>query len=92
MLPVNKDRTPKKQTSLINRLNNFFGGIFRNSPEGLETCQENDSAPGSGPTQDDEEQLPGVEYQKGDVIGKKYEVYGVIGIGGFGVVYLVYSH
>jgi len=31
-------------------------------------------------------------YQRGDIIGQKYEVFGVVGKGGFGVVYLVYSH
>jgi len=31
-------------------------------------------------------------YKKGDFIGKKYEVYDVLGVGGFGIVYLVYSH
>jgi len=31
-------------------------------------------------------------FKKGDLIGQKYEVYDVLGIGGFGVVYLVYSH
>jgi serine/threonine-protein kinase len=35
--------------------------------------------------------LPGAAYKKGDVIGQKYEVYGVLGAGGFGIVYLVYS-
>jgi serine/threonine protein kinase len=34
--------------------------------------------------------VPGAAYKKGDVIGQKYEVYGVLGAGGFGVVYLVY--
>ena len=35
---------------------------------------------------------PGAVYKKGDFIGKTYEVLGVLGIGGFSVVYLVYSH
>jgi len=35
--------------------------------------------------------VPGAAYKKGDVIGQKYEVYGVLGRGGFGIVYLVYS-
>ena len=33
---------------------------------------------------------PGVPYKKGDFIGQKYEVYGILGKGGCGVVYLVY--
>ena len=31
-------------------------------------------------------------YKKGDFIGENYEVYGVLGMGGFGIVYLVYHH
>ncbi|MBM4339494.1 MAG: hypothetical protein FJ110_08105 [Deltaproteobacteria bacterium] len=31
-------------------------------------------------------------YKKGDFIGKNYEVQDVLGMGGFGVVYLVYTH
>jgi tetratricopeptide (TPR) repeat protein/tRNA A-37 threonylcarbamoyl transferase component Bud32 len=31
-------------------------------------------------------------YKKGDVIGQKYFVHKVLGAGGFGIVYLVYSH
>ena len=38
------------------------------------------------------ERLPGVPHQKGDFIGQKYQVFGALGKGGFGVVYLVYSH
>ena len=38
------------------------------------------------------EQHPGAVYKKGDFIGKNYEVLGVLGVGGFSVVYLVYSH
>jgi tetratricopeptide (TPR) repeat protein/tRNA A-37 threonylcarbamoyl transferase component Bud32 len=36
--------------------------------------------------------VPGAAYKKGDVIGQKYEVYGILGAGGFGIVYLVYSY
>jgi eukaryotic-like serine/threonine-protein kinase len=32
------------------------------------------------------------KFQKGDFIGQQYEVFDVLGKGGFGVVYLVYSH
>ena len=31
-------------------------------------------------------------YKKGDFIGQKYEVYDILGMGGFGIVYLVYLH
>lgn len=31
-------------------------------------------------------------YKKGDFIGQQYEVYDVLGEGGFGIVYLVYAH
>jgi tetratricopeptide (TPR) repeat protein len=37
------------------------------------------------------ESVPGAAYKKGDIIGQKYEVYGLLGAGGFGIVYLVYS-
>ena len=38
------------------------------------------------------EHIPGIPYRKGHFIGHEYEVYGVLGRGGFGIVYLVYSH
>ena len=37
------------------------------------------------------EQRADTTYQPGDVIGQKYEVHSVLGMGGFGVVYLVYD-
>jgi tetratricopeptide (TPR) repeat protein len=38
------------------------------------------------------EAASGPSYKRGDVIGQKYEVYGVLGSGGIGAAYLVYSH
>jgi hypothetical protein len=35
--------------------------------------------------------VPGAAYKKGDVIGGRYEIYGILGAGGFGIVYLVYA-
>ena len=35
---------------------------------------------------------PREKFKKGDFIGQKYEVFDVLGEGGFGIVYLVYSH
>lgn len=31
-------------------------------------------------------------FKKGDLIGQNYEVHDILGEGGFGIVYLVYSH
>jgi len=50
----------------------------------------NDSAGNSKSTLGQDLQ-PGAPYKKGDFIGQRYEVYRIIGKGGFGVVYLVYS-
>jgi tetratricopeptide (TPR) repeat protein len=36
--------------------------------------------------------ISGVPERKREFIGTRYEVYGVLGIGGFGIVYLVYDH
>src|SRR5574340_1786139 len=38
------------------------------------------------------EEISPAIYKKGDFIGQKYEVFGVLGEGAFGIVYLVYSH
>src|SRR5450830_2153223 len=48
-----------------------------------------DSSDTSKPTLKQDLQ-PGAVYKKGDFINQIYEVYGVLGEGGFGIVYLVY--
>ena len=40
----------------------------------------------------DSVQNPTIHYKKGDFIGQRIEVYKVLPLGGFGVVYLVYHH
>jgi tetratricopeptide (TPR) repeat protein len=56
--------------------------------------EENDSK--AKPRQKDDDpgqgKLDGIIYKKGDFIGQKYQVYDVLGMGGFGIVYLVFSH
>jgi tetratricopeptide (TPR) repeat protein len=54
--------------------------------------QENKVNSDSKPDRNITDLPAGAAYKKGDFIGQKYEVYGVLGKGGFGVVYLVYSH
>jgi len=58
----------------------FFGSFFAGRNEAA--APRRDQSP---PTSS------GTPYKKGDLIGGKYEVHGVLGKGGFGVVYLVYS-
>jgi len=73
-------------------MNSSFGNWFGKSKKKVsqpEAGQKPGAAP--KPTPGAEHQ-PGAPYKKGDFIGQKYEVYGVLGMGGFGIVYLVYSH
>jgi len=50
-----------------------------------EKPRQKDDEPGQG-------KLGGITYKRGDFIGEKYEVHDFLGMGGFGIVYLVYCH
>lgn len=63
---------------------NWLGRLFKKTPK-----LNKDDSPGLKMKPD--LRTKGV-YKKGDFIGQKYEVYGVLGKGGFGIVYLVLSH
>jgi len=60
----------------------FFGNLFGNQPK-----PQIQGAPVKPPPPPNK---PAGHYKKGDVIGGTYEVRGILGKGGFGVVYLVY--
>jgi serine/threonine protein kinase len=67
---------------------NWFGKLFKKVSE-PKAEPNHVVAPKPAPEKDIQS---GELYKKGDFIGQKYEVYGILGKGGLGVVYLVYSH
>ncbi|MDD5311456.1 MAG: tetratricopeptide repeat protein [Dehalococcoidia bacterium] len=67
---------------------NFLGGMFGGS--GKKKAPE--PARRNMPARETGGQLSEAPYKKGDFIGHKYQVYETLGAGGFGIVYLVYSH
>jgi serine/threonine protein kinase len=70
-----------------------FGGIFRKAPqEAQQHGPQTKKALARLVIPAKTETHPGAVYRKGEYIGKQYEVLGVLGVGGFSVVYLVYSH
>ncbi|MCJ7530754.1 MAG: protein kinase, partial [Anaerolineales bacterium] len=70
-------------------MSSFFGNWFGKSrKKASQPEQKPRAAPKPAPGADHQ---TGVPYKKGDFIGQKYQVYGVLGVGGFGIVYLVYS-
>src|SRR5664279_2703787 len=75
----------------MGRLTKLFGGLLREAPPeeslvGMSTTR----LPG-GAVIRVKANHPGAVYKKGDLIGTAYRVLGVLGLGGFSVVYLVYS-
>jgi tetratricopeptide (TPR) repeat protein len=73
---------------MSNSSGNWFGKLFKKVSE-PKAEPNHVVAPKPAPEKDIQ---PGAPYKKGDFIGQKYEVYGILGKGGCGVVYLVYSH
>lgn len=75
----------------MSKLTKIFGGLFRETPPeeshfGMSTTR----LPGGAVIRIKADH-PGAVYKKGDTIGASYRVLGVLGLGGFSVVYLAYS-
>ena len=70
-----------------NMLQRWFGRRIRQSPAGSAIADQKHAHAAFPP-----DVPPGAIYKKGDFIDQYHEVYDVLGVGGFGVVYLVYSH
>ncbi|MBN2147212.1 MAG: tetratricopeptide repeat protein [Anaerolineales bacterium] len=74
-------------------MSGFFGSWFRRSDNKGKSKPDKGLGTSAGPMPFKlGDHQPGISYKKGDIIGQKYEVKGILGKGGFGVVYLVYSH
>ena len=78
---------------LMKRLKDFLAALFRGFREARQATPAK-----ARPSASVIQQVPQSDsrswatYAKGDFIGEKYEVHAVLGVGGFGVIYLVYSH
>lgn len=75
----------------MRRLAKLFGGLLRETPpEETHVGMSTTRLPGGAVIRVKADH-PGAVYKKGDLIGTAYRVLGVLGLGGFSVVYLVYS-
>ena len=64
----------------------FFGSLFGQEQKPRREAKPAEPGRGDAPRKEAAEL-----YKKGDVIGRKWEVHGILGRGGFGVVYLAYD-
>jgi serine/threonine protein kinase len=71
-------------------ISKLFTNLLRNPEPQLSSAGSTVRLPGGGSVRVKADH-PGAVYKKGDVIGTSYLVLGVLGLGGFSVVYLVYS-
>jgi serine/threonine protein kinase len=74
----------------MTNISKLFGSLLRNPDPMMSTGGSTVRLPGGGSVRVKADH-PGAVYKKGDVIGTSYRVLGVLGLGGFSVVYLVYS-
>lgn len=73
-------------------LMDMFSGVFRRAPRQVHPRGVARRIPPELVLRAKAPAHPDAVYKKGDMIGGAYEVFGVLGLGGFSVVYLVYSH
>jgi len=73
-------------------MSSSFGNWFGRSKKKVSQPQPEQNPPAAPKPTLETDLQTGAPYKKGDFIGQKYEVHSVLGVGGFGIVYLVYSH
>ena len=73
-------------------MSSSFGNWFSKLRKQVSQPEPRQKPPAAPKPDPGAEHQPGAPYKKGDFIGQRYQVERVLGIGGFGIVYLVYSH